>query len=286
MACDSLYAAWLKAHYPYQFYSTMLKLYTEKGNKEKVALILSEMKRYASIRLAAGRFGQDNRDWLCDTENKTISQALSSIKFISKQTAEDLYQAGLQHFDTFADLLRYLQTNACLDTRQIKILIGVNYFADFGRTGKLMNVWKEYFEGKNKVTKTLVEKTVDKRMTLLRAFEAEQPDEELPICERLQYENQNIGMCISMDGAEQANKYYVQDIDDQYGVKIKLYSVQRGTVGTMKMKKNDYAANPPKSDTCLILDGWQKKQRYNFQSEKPKPIPGEYDIWLQRFHTV
>jgi DNA polymerase III alpha subunit len=27
MACDSLYAAWLKVHYPYELYVTMLKLY-------------------------------------------------------------------------------------------------------------------------------------------------------------------------------------------------------------------------------------------------------------------
>ena len=46
MACDSLYVAWLKVHYPYELYLVMLKLYDEKKRGDKIAKIISEMKRY------------------------------------------------------------------------------------------------------------------------------------------------------------------------------------------------------------------------------------------------
>lgn len=72
----------------------MLKLYDEKGNKDKIALIIAEMKRYQGIRLTPGKFGQDNRDWLIDKDQHSISQSLSAIKYVSKQAAEDLYQVG------------------------------------------------------------------------------------------------------------------------------------------------------------------------------------------------
>lgn len=173
MACDSLYAAWLKVHHPFELYATMLKLYTEKGNKNKIAALISEMNRYRGIRLQTGRFGQDNRDWFVDQENKTISQSLSSIKYISAQAAEDLYVTGQQEFDSFVDLLRHLQLHTCLNSRQIVTLIKVGYFDCFGRAGKLLAVHEEFTKGKAKLTKTLVEKTVDKRMTTLRELEAQ-----------------------------------------------------------------------------------------------------------------
>jgi DNA polymerase III alpha subunit len=39
MALDSLYCAWQKANYPYEFYEVMLKHYSDKGKKDKVALL-------------------------------------------------------------------------------------------------------------------------------------------------------------------------------------------------------------------------------------------------------
>ena len=121
MACDSLYAAWLKVHYPYELYTTMLKLYDEKGNKDKIAAIIAEMKRYKGIRLTPGRLGQDNRDWLIDKENQCISQSLSAIKFVSKQAAEDLYRVGQLQYTSFADVLRTLQMDTCLNRRQVDV---------------------------------------------------------------------------------------------------------------------------------------------------------------------
>lgn len=96
MACDSLYVAWLKAHYPYELYATMLQIFSEKKNKDKIANIISEMKRYKDIRIIPGKFGQDNRDWLIDKENHMISQNLASIRYMSPQVAEDLYRLGSQ----------------------------------------------------------------------------------------------------------------------------------------------------------------------------------------------
>ena len=70
----------------------MLKLYTEKGNKEKVTAIIEEMRRYRGITLKPGQWGEDNSDWYIDKEHNTISQSMSSVKFISKKAAKDLYK--------------------------------------------------------------------------------------------------------------------------------------------------------------------------------------------------
>ena len=44
VALDGLYQAWQKAHYPYEFYETLLNHFTQKGNKTKVIALKNEMK--------------------------------------------------------------------------------------------------------------------------------------------------------------------------------------------------------------------------------------------------
>ena len=96
MGCDSLYVAWLKAHHTYKLYTTMLEIYDKKKDLKKLSRIIDEMKKYKGITLLSGRWGQDNTKWSADVENNTISQSISSIRYMSKQTAEELYNISSQ----------------------------------------------------------------------------------------------------------------------------------------------------------------------------------------------
>lgn len=284
MCLDSLYGAYLKLHYPYEFYKVMLKLFSEKGNKEKVSLIIQEMKAYAGIRMLPGRFGQDNRDWYIDKESGTISQSLSSIKFISKTAADDLYRMADSQFDSFTDMLRFLQMNTCLNTRQIKALIHVGYFAQFGKTAKLFAVFGEFFEGKQKLTKTI--KSFAKRLEANRELEENTPDVALPIADTVRNENDLLGLCISVDESQPDNMYFIEEVDDKYAVKLKLYSIARGTSGEMKMTKRNYTQHAPSPGQIIYLDGWKRRQRSIFKDGKRVPIRDEYDLWLEKYRIA
>lgn len=284
MACDSAYCAWLKAYFPYEFYTTVLKLYTEKGDKEKIALIIDEMKRYKGINLTAGTFGQDNRDWYCDKENKTISQSISSIKFISKKCAEELYKAGQKEFNTFTDLLRYLQMETCVDIRQIGVLIGVGYFKKFGGNKKLYDIMNEFIEGKNKLTKTI--KSYEKRLEAMREYEASCKDGDISIGQQLMLENENIGLCISSFPNANNNTYFVLDVDDKYGIKVKLYNVKRGTSGIVRMKKDTYANSKIEQNQCIVIRDGGTMPKYTYQNGKRIPSATEKEYWIRKFDIV
>jgi len=281
MACDSLYCAWLKVNYPYELYITMLKLYDEKKNTDKISSIISEMKRYKGINLSAGRFGQDNRDWLVDKENHTISQSLSSIKHISKKAANDLYKAGQKEYDSFTSVLRELQMNTSVDTRQIRILIELNYFEKFGKTGKLMKVFEEFFEGDQKLTKTV--KSFDARLKACKNFEECLPNIALPLQSQLSSELSNIGLCLTISESAPGNLYFVRSIDDRYGVKADMYSVQRGTSGIIRFRKDGYAKRPFKEGDCIKLIQFNKSPRFTYKNGERTAIPGEYEIWAKEY---
>ena len=75
VALDSLYGAWLKAHYPLEYYTTLLSGYAAKGDKDRIALVKEEMRRAFGIRIAPCKFRQDNRDFYIDHAGNTISDA-------------------------------------------------------------------------------------------------------------------------------------------------------------------------------------------------------------------
>ena len=282
----------------------MLKLYDEKKNTDKISAIISEMKRYKGISLTAGRFGQDNRDWVVDKGNHTISQSLSSIRYMSKQAARDLYRVGVikqitendihhilnneaidkndkPNYDTFTDVLRVLQMDTCLDTRQIQILIELGYFKDFGMSGKLMKVFDNFFEGKQKLTKTI--KSYEARLEASREFEKSLPDEELPIQQRLSSELSNIGLCLSVNKNSPAGLYFIREVDAKYGVKAKLYSIQRGTSGIVRFRKDDFAKHAFSEGDCLSLEQFNKSPRYTYKGGDKAIVPGEFDIWARSY---
>jgi DNA polymerase III alpha subunit len=284
MACDSLYAAWLKVHYPYELYITLLKLYDEKKNKDKIAQIISEMKRYKEIRLIPGRFGQDNRDWTADKENKTISQSLSSVRYISKADARALYIAGQKNYDSFTDVLRELQMNTPVDIRTIKILIELDYFIDYGQSGKLMNVYEEFFNGPNRLTKII--KSYETRLAACRAFEQAQEDVPLPMAQRLICEHDNVGICLSSDPELKQSLYFVQETDTKYGAKAKLYSIRTGKSGSVRIRKDDFAKRPFEPNQIIrILDG-RTSPKYTFKDGQRIPIPGETEYWVSKYVII
>ena len=281
MCLDCLYGMYLKTYYSYEFYVTLLKLYDEKKNTDKISAIISEMKRYKNISLTAGRFGQDNRDWVVDKEHQTISQSLSSIRYMSKKAAKDLYELGKTKYDTFTDVLRAMQMETCLDTRQIAILIELNYFEMFGKSGKLMKVYDNFFNGPKKLTKTI--KSYEARLQASREYEQSLPDEELEIGQRLQSEMDNVGLCLSVDKTQPNNVYFVRDIDAKYGIKAKFYSVSRGTTGLVRFRKDDFAKKGFDKGDCVQLTDFNKSPKYIYKGGEKTAVPGEYDIWARQY---
>ena len=282
MACDSAYGAYLKAYHPFEFYTTILKLYTEKGNKEKVALIIDEMYRYKNIRMVAGRFGDDNRDWLCNKEQNTISQALSSIKFISKTAANELYHLGQKHFDTFTDVLRAIQLESHVDERQVKILITIGYFSAFGKTQKLLNILNEFNNGKNRVKKET--KSYTQRLEALREFEQNEEDVDIPIRERLMCENENVGLCLSKDNENPI--FFVSEVDDKYGVKVTAYNSETGRSGLIRVSKGLYSRKPIQKNDALEILRWERRHRYSYKDGKRIQIGEETDVWLEDYKIL
>ena len=139
MALDSVTLAWQKATNPLAFYKVTLQRYTNKGNKNKVNKIKKEMIDNG-IKLNPIKFGDDNRKFTIDEQNQSINQTMASIKGMSKNVPDILYELK-DTIKTKKDLMIYLSTSKKdkkIDSKSLDILFKLNYFKCFGDINQLI----------------------------------------------------------------------------------------------------------------------------------------------------
>ena len=137
MANDSLYEAWMKAHYTSKFYEVTLNHYADKGNKDKVAELEAEARKFFGYEIGSYGFGRDTTKFTVDDGTKTIYPNLVSLKGIGVQAVRDLYAISKQGYKDFIDI--YLATsNSKVNNTVFTNLIKIGYFSEFGPIKKLL----------------------------------------------------------------------------------------------------------------------------------------------------
>ena len=156
MALDSVTLAWLKAHYPYEFYKVTLQRYTDKDDKNKVTKLKKEMSNLG-IALKPIKFGDDNRQFSVSKDKSYISQTMASIKDMEKAVPVKLYElSNKRHYDNFLQLLFDIKTKKVCNKTSLDILIKLDYFSEFGDINyllKVVDIYNKYI-GKNDFGKT------------------------------------------------------------------------------------------------------------------------------------
>lgn len=294
-AYDSVYCAYLKAHYPYEFYSVLMQHLTEKGEKDKVTAYKAEMQKAFKIRVGEYKFRDDNRKFTAYKKRGYISPSLVSLKNFSINIAEILYSLKDNHYDCFADLIDDLRNNGIADAR-ISDLININYFSEFGNIRYLEKYYEVFglFYG-NKNYKSQIKKdwalTNGIDFDLLKAnSEKETPKQfsgvnSKAVIEQImkQYSDLKTGnkeiirrRFDTLGYLDIADKKYsgfcfCMEVDTQYSPKIKLYALANGSTIPVKIRKKDYNKNPiKKGDIIQVLN----------QAKKPKTHK-ENDEWVE-----
>lgn len=167
MAIDSVTLAWLKAHYPYEFYKVTLQRYTNKGDKDKVTALKQEMGKL-NVPLKPVKFGDDNRAFNISPNHDYISQTMVSLKGIQKIVPDVMYKLGQKHYDNFIDILKEIQKTK-INKTSLDILIKIDYFSDYGDINTLLyqrDIFNKYIS-KKVINKT---KLTDEQLKMFKIF--------------------------------------------------------------------------------------------------------------------
>ena len=163
MAIDSVTIAYLKAHYPLEFYKCVLQRFSNKGEKDKVSLIKQEaIKRGIAIKEI--KFGDDNRQFNIDHEHNAIVQNMAGIKNMSKATPEALYELGQSGINTRTQLYQAIMDDSRINSKAIDILFKLDYFSAFSHPNRLLaefEIYSKYIDAKVISKKNLTNEQMD-----------------------------------------------------------------------------------------------------------------------------
>lgn len=134
---DCLYGAYLKSHYPLEYYTCTLSLYAD--DIDRTSRLIAEMP-YFGIKLKPIKFGKSGADYTLDRDTNSIYKGIESIKFCNRQIADELLELSKNKYNSFIDLLKDINEHTSVNSRQLEILIKLNFFSDFGNNKYLLEV--------------------------------------------------------------------------------------------------------------------------------------------------
>jgi DNA polymerase III alpha subunit len=277
-AIDSVTQAWQKANYPYEFYEVVLQRFTDKGEKDKVSLLKKEMK-YFGIELKPIKFRDDNRGFVSYKERGYITQPLNSIKNISKDAPNILYNIKDVVAEDFVDLLVYITENTNLKKNNIEILIQLDYFSEYGDINYLLKIYEKY---KELYKKTYVGKTKIKRISEIKDFVHTIEKNTTTLIDKIKFQIELIGYTDIVDETLSDKLVFVTDLTfNQYGTPfVTLYNISIGSSLYIKVDKNYFNKKPFEIADMLSIVKISNDKKYWIKDKT------EYENVLHQYSLV
>lgn len=275
MAIDSVTIAYLKAHYPLEFYKCVLQRFTDKGEKDKVALIKQEMLK-RGYKLKDIQFGDDNRAFNIDRANNCIVQTMASIKDMPKSAPEALYELGKSGIKNRAALYQALMNDPRINKKAIEILFHLGYFDKFAQPNRLIaeyEIYQKYISAKV-LTKSSFDdimidairpccgKETEKQFreidnkALITALIKQANIKPATIVDRIKWQLEYLGYCTVNDPNSDPNDWLVIEVKTTgYGtVYCTLYNLCYGAERTYRANKKFWTNHQlSKSDVARVV---------------------------------
>jgi DNA polymerase III alpha subunit len=291
VAGDSLYGAYLKSHYPLEFYEVFLQMLEEDGDKDRLADVRKEAEKEFHIKFPRFRFGQDNRNIVANKERNEITSSLKTLKGFGGAEGERLYDLSKQFSGKdFLELLIFAEENGGISSKW-ESLLKIDYFADFGNNQKLLSIFKEFKSGKNRYSKKLTDKSKEKRIPELRKIFDELPNNKLPIVEQVRADVETLGTIQSVFPEIKINKEYriayVLDLNLKYSPRVQLYNLKAGNQMSFKIRKMFFNNDPFDVGTVILCKHFEKKKPTKYVNGKYEENPdADFEYWIDNYSII
>ena len=301
---------YLRYYYLLEFLTAAMNIYKEDEAKSL------NIKKYASkkdIKIKPIKFRKSKADYFMDKEQNAIYQGIASIKFCNSQIADELYELRDNQYESFIDLLIDIQ-NTSVNSRQLEILIKLNFFEEFGHPNKLLtqvelfnNIYgkKQFKKDKlveikcdTELVKKYAEKETEKMFTkvdttgLLKEMVNTYEYPQTTIYNYLSYDNECLGYIAYSNPAVDKHLFYVSELDIKKTViNIKLYEIYSGKTREVRMWSRAFNSNPFCENDILFVTSIKKDNKKEPTNEiNPdtgkkiyRAVPDKYEYWLQKY---
>lgn len=134
-------SGYLRTYYPLEFLTTALNVNKDKEEKTKD---LTAYAKKIGITFKSPKFRYSKAGYFLDKETNSIYKGIGSIKYIDATASDELFNMSDMEFKDFVDVLYYLKLHTSIDTRQIDILIKIDFFEEFGDINTLLYITEKF----------------------------------------------------------------------------------------------------------------------------------------------
>lgn len=323
MAFDSLYEAWMKAHYPDVFYATAIDHYLDKNDKNKAAELQKEAVTKMGYSVGKYTFGADNMK--ITIKDKVIYPRLSGIKGMGSAVGEILAEIYKRNPQSIIDIYQW-KKGTKLGDKTVESLIAIGYFHQFGTVKQLTKCSEiaEDWLGKKTLPKsklaelgitdgeikkwqcatdlTKTGKHSDKRYTITdsKAFVkllcSKVPPDEYGATTLAQKQYEVLGYTDVTDPTLDKRFIMVTNLDTKYSPKFEAVCLNNGKSALLKVHskkpyndkrcKASFDKVPFKDGDIIYMSDCMKKQRESKVNGRWMPIPGAFDWWIEDYFVL
>lgn len=321
VALDALYGAYLKSHYPLEYFTVALTEYS--GDEVRTNNLIEEL-RYFNITLSPIKFRYSTNEYRCDAKTHTIFKGIESIKFCNSKIADELYALRGNQYKSFIDLLIDITEHTSVDSRQLDILIKLDFFSEFGEPNELLTqvqifnaIYGKKTAKKNEGMVFIGDYSMSQERfneTVIQLDEYKETAKQIKgfdsisfiksICdlttmpatsvkERIQYSDELLGYVNVVDSHASKRLYYVLDVKGKKLKTIELYEVYSGKKRTVKMWESQFNRIPFEQKNFLMVRKIEKKNKRQPSDQiNPKTgkqiwvdVPNEFEFWLEGYEV-
>ncbi len=309
VAWDSVYGAYLKANYPLQYYKVVLDNF--ENDTEETAKIINELK-YFNIKLKPIKFRYSRAEYSFDKIQNAIYKNLSSVKYMNRKVAEELYELGKNQYNNFAELLKDINEKTSVNSKQLDILIKLDFFSEFGKSRKLLNFVK-YFNlinnakviNKQKIEEkwlySIIKNNSRETKSQFRDLDNNKileliwnglPNKDLSLLEKIQTEKEYLGYINYINPNLDKKYVLITNLNTRYTPILDVYCLNNGKTETVKISKKNFSYEHIKEGTVLYINsikrkhGWKKVGEYKNGKPKFEPDHTKQEWWITNYSIV
>lgn len=304
-AYDSLYGAYLKSHYPLEYYTVALNYY---GDDAVRTLKLTNELQHFGIRLKPIKFRYSKGDYSPSKDENSIYKGIQSIKYMNANIANEIYELRNNKYNSFVELLGDIYEHTSTDARQLKILIELNFFDEFGDVNLLL-AQKDFYDkfcDRSQFKKDELE-SLGISLDSIRPFAAKETPKmftgvdfksfvsiaatkiQVPprkLSAQIKAQTEHLGY-ITIADEKYSRMAAVLAVDTKYAPKLKLYSLKNGTTLDCKVDKRTFSKEKLEVGDIVRIRGTKEKPKVRKnENGEFEPIPGTKELWITDYAKI
>lgn len=295
--------AYLRHYHPADFITS----YLNNADNEDDIVAGYELAKVYKVNIYPPRFRYSIDKYVLDKDTGNIYKGISSIKFLNSGAATFLYSLRNNEYKDFVDVLVDISQSNEVNTRQLEILIRLQFFQEFGNNGKLLKIYNMFkaVYGRKQLNKSKIDDTqinmdmlskyvkveTDKMLKdidtigFLKEYSDTLENANIPLQEQIKFEFEMLGYINTIYDNVEKNICYVLDIDTKYSPKLTLYSLGTGKEITVKVQKSVYENNIIKKSSIIHINKFEQKYK-SIRTENGWEKTSEKEWWIKSYKIL